>query len=88
MPNHKSAEKRMRQSENRRLRNQVQKSKIRNTVKAVRDALESGDTAAAGEALPAAISRLYRAAAKGAIPQARANRVVSRLNKAVNRGSN
>jgi small subunit ribosomal protein S20 len=88
MPNHKSAEKRMRQGENRRLRNQIQKSKIRNSVKAVRDALDTGDAAAAGAALPAAVSRLYRAAAKGAIPQARANRLVSRLNKAVNRGSN
>lgn len=88
MPNHKSAEKRMRQSESRRQRNIVQKSKIRNTVKAVRDALDAGDTETAAAALPAAVSRLNRAAAKGAIPQKRANRVVSRLNKAVNRGSN
>lgn len=87
MPNHKSAEKRERQNEGRRLRNQIQKSKIRNTVKAVKDAIEAGDGETAAAALPAAVSRLYRAAAKGAIPQTRANRLVSRLNKAVNRGS-
>jgi small subunit ribosomal protein S20 len=84
MPNHKSAEKRVRQSVTRRTRTMIQKSKSRNRVKAVRDAIEAGNHEEASALLPAAVSQLYRAASKGAIPKTRANRTVARLSKAVN----
>ncbi len=85
MPNHKSAEKRVRQTEKRRTRNLVQKSKNRNRVKAVRDAITEGNAEEANALLPAAVAQLYRSASKGAIPKKRASRAVSRLSRAVNR---
>ncbi len=85
MPNHKSAEKRIRQNEKRRVRNQHYKSTIRNRVKAVRDALEAGQAGQAAEALPAALRQIDKVASKGVIPKRRASRLISRLTKAVNK---
>ena len=47
MANHKSALKRIRQSERRRKRNQHIRSGMRNQVKQFRQAIEAGDAAAA-----------------------------------------
>ena len=85
MPNHKSAEKRVRQTERRRARNLIQRSKNRNRVKAVRDAIAEGNGKEATALLPAAVAQLYRSVSKGAIPMKRASRAVSRLTKAINR---
>ena len=63
MPNHKSAEKRAKQNEKRRLRNRLVMVSMRTFIKKVRRALDNGDVAEAREALPSAIRHLERAAA-------------------------
>lgn len=85
MPNHKSAEKRARQTAKRTARNKQWKSKVKNRVRAVREAVEAGDYATATAALPVAISMLDRASSKGVIPSNRAHRSISRLTLAVNK---
>lgn len=84
MPNHKSAEKRVRQNEKRRLRNRHVLSSMRTLVKNVRTAVENKDTEAAKAALPLALRALNRAANKGVIHTRQASRKVGRLTKAVN----
>lgn len=79
MPNHKSAMKRARQNEKRRLRNRHVKSTMRTHVKRVRAAVEAGDLEAAKAALPGAVRLVQRAASKGVIHANTARRTVSRL---------
>ncbi|BCS87062.1 30S ribosomal protein S20 [Pseudodesulfovibrio sediminis] len=85
MANHKSALKRHRQSLKRRARNRISKTRIKNTVKAVREAIEANDVAQAQEALKAATSILDKAARKKIIHQRQAQRRVARLQTAVNK---
>lgn len=80
MANHKSAEKRARQSERRRERNRTIKSRMRTVVKDCLVAID-GAAADAGEKLRAAERALRQAASKGVIPKRRAGRRVSRLAK-------
>lgn len=84
MANHKSALKRIRQSERRRKRNQHIRSGMRTQVKLLRAAIDAGDAAVAGERFVSAEKSIRRAATKGVIPRQRADRSVSRLAKAVN----
>lgn len=84
MANHKSALKRIRQSERRRKRNQHIRSGMRTQVKRLREALDAGDAAKASEYFVTAERSIRRAATKGVIPRQRADRSVSRLAKAVN----
>lgn len=83
MPNHKSAMKRARQNETRRVRNRKVKSSMRTAVKRVRTAIEEGDAQAAAEHLPAAVRLIQRAASKGVLHPNNAQRSVSRLVRAV-----
>ncbi|MBG0789333.1 MAG: 30S ribosomal protein S20 [Desulfovibrionaceae bacterium] len=85
MANHKSALKRHRQSLKRRARNRVSKTRIKNTVKAVRLAIEENDAAKAQEALQAATAVLDKAARKKVIHDRQAQRRISRLQAAVNK---
>ncbi len=85
MANHKSALKRHRQSLKRRARNRISKTRIKNSVKAVRMAIEENDTAKAQEALKDATSILDRAARKKVIHARQAQRRVARLQAAVNK---
>lgn len=85
MANHKSALKRHRQSLKRRARNRISKTRIKNTVKAVRVAVEEKDATKAQEALKAATSLLDKAARKKVIHQRQAQRRISRLQVAVNK---
>ncbi|WP_272699881.1 30S ribosomal protein S20 [Desulfovibrio sp. Fe33] len=84
MANHKSALKRHRQSLKRRARNRISKTRIKNTVKAVRLAIEEKDSAKAMEALKEASSVLDRAARKNVIHSRQAQRRISRLQAAIN----
>ena len=84
MANHKSALKRIRQSERRRKRNQHIRSGMRTEIKNLREAIEAGDATLAGERLARAETAIRRAATKGVIPKRRADRSVSRLAKSVN----
>ena len=79
MANHKSALKRARQNENRRLRNKSVKTRVKSVVKAVRTA---GEDAAAK--LDEAKSVIDKAAKRGVIHKRTAARSISRLSKHVN----
>lgn len=81
MPQHKSAEKRMRQNEERRKRNQSHKSRVRTKVKKLRS-LE--DPEAAQDLLDDVKGELDRLAAKGIIHKNKAARRKSQLEKHVN----
>ncbi len=85
MATHKSAEKRARQAEKRRVRNRALVSALRTREKAVREAIASGDRAAAEQRLREAERALRRAATKGVVKRTTVSRHVSRLTKSVNR---
>lgn len=81
MANHKSAQKRIRQNEKRRMRNKSVRTAMRTVVKNCRTALDGKDADDARAKFQAAERSLRQAAGKGIIPKARANRTVSRLAK-------
>ncbi len=83
MANHKSALKRARQNETRRLRNKSVKTRVKNVVKEIRAAAAAGgDTI--GESLVSAQSIIDKAAKKGVIHRRTAARKISRLAKLAN----
>jgi small subunit ribosomal protein S20 len=79
MPNHKSADKRMRQTEKRRVINRTSRGRLRTGVKGLRAALEGGDAAVVGEMLPKTISLIDKAVQKGVLHRNAAARYKSRL---------
>lgn len=84
MANHKSAEKRSRQAQAQRLRNRMNKSRIKTVVGKLDEAVASGSADAAQEALRKAISVVAKTASKGTIHKKTASRKISRLTKRVN----
>lgn len=84
MANHKSAEKRMRQSRQRRLRNVSAKSLVKTRIKAVLTAVEENDREKSMEALSKASTVIAKASAKGVLHKNNAARKISRLTKKVN----
>lgn len=76
MPNNKSAWKRMRQNEKRRLRNRSFRTSLRKTIKSFRS---FDDTASAREQLPIVVSAIDKAVKKGIIHDRKAARLKSRL---------
>ncbi len=87
MANHKSALKRHRQSLKRAARNRAMKTRVRNTVKAVRTAVQQQDAEQAQVLLKNATSILDKAAGKGVIHWKKAARSISRLSKAVSQAN-
>ena len=85
MANHKSALKRDRQSKVRRLRNRINKSKMKSAVGKVEAAIEEGSGEQAREALQSAASVILKTSSKGTIHKKTASRKVSRLAKMVNK---
>lgn len=85
MANHKSAQKRARQSERRRVANRQVKSRVKTAIKSFQTSLTSGDRDAAQTHLRAAEGVLRRAASKGILPARRASRLVSRLARRLGR---
>ena len=81
MANTKSAIKRIRQNEKRRVRNRVYRGRARTFVKNARMALESGDVEVARTATMQAVSELDRAAQKGVLHNNNASRRKGRLMK-------
>ena len=79
MPNHKSAEKRMRQNETRRKINRSNRTRVRSSIKNLRTALESGKAKDVKELLPATISTIDKAVQKGVLHKNAAARYKSRL---------
>ena len=84
MANHKSALKRIRQTKKRTERNRFFKTRMKNIIKAVREAVAAGDKEKAIEALKVANKRIHEYASKGIIKKNTAARKVSRLHKLVN----
>lgn len=84
MANIKSAIKRAKVSEKRRLQNASQKSALRTAVKAAESALNNGNAEAAQEAIRAAMKKLDKAVTKGLIHKNAASRKKSRLAKKLN----
>jgi len=80
----KSAIKRTRQSEDRRLRNSHVKSTMKTHIKRVASALESKDKESLDAVLKNTVSYINKAASKGVIHKNNAARKVSRLSKKVN----
>ncbi|MCK4549875.1 MAG: 30S ribosomal protein S20 [Candidatus Krumholzibacteria bacterium] len=78
MPNHKSAWKRMRQNEKRRLMNKKYRSLLRKAIKGFK-AIE--DSAVAKESFPALASRVDKSAKMGIIHHRTAARIKSRLSR-------
>lgn len=81
MANIKSAIKRNKQNEKRRLRNRVYRGSARSFIKKARIALESGEKEAAELAVRDAVSALDKAAQKGVLHKNNASRRKSRLMK-------
>jgi small subunit ribosomal protein S20 len=86
MPNHKSAEKRGRQSERRRAINRSNRSRLRTAVKELRTALDKGGKSAS-ELLPTTISEIDKAVQKGVLHRNAAARHKSRLTARVNQAA-
>jgi len=85
MANHKSAIKRIRQTEKRRLTNRVHRGAMRSEVKKFRAAVDAGDKDAATVALASAIARIGSTGSKGVLHKNTTSRRISRLQLAYNR---
>jgi len=84
MANHKSAEKRARQTIVKTERNRFYKTRIKNVTKTVIAAIEAADKEAATTAVKTANKYLHHCVSKGILKKATAARKVSRLQLAVN----
>jgi small subunit ribosomal protein S20 len=84
MPNHKSAEKRMRQNEKRRAVNKSNRTKVRTYIKKLRSALDSGKKQEIDQILPETISVIDKSVQKGVIHANAAARYKSRLTARAN----
>ena len=84
MANHKSALKRARQNEVRRLRNKSVRTRVKNASKQVRLTAAEGNQAVALDKLNLAQSIIDKAAKKGVIHKKTAGRKISRLSRVVN----
>ena len=83
MATHKSAIKRAKQSEARRQRNRVVKTRVKSVVKEVRIALEKQSAEEAKTALQNAVPVIDRAVSKGVLHHRTAARKIARLSKKV-----
>jgi len=79
MPHHKSAEKRLRQTEKRTAINRARLSRVRTFVKKVETAIGSGDKEGARSAFQVAQPELHRATTKGVLHKNTVARKLSRL---------
>jgi small subunit ribosomal protein S20 len=87
MPNHKSAEKRVRQNEKRRDVNRTNRGRLRTSIRKLRAALTAADANTVQELLPATISTIDKAVQKGVLHRNAAARYKSRLTTRVNQSS-
>ncbi len=84
MPHHKSAEKRLRQTEKRTAINRARMSRVRTFVKKVESAIATGDKDAAETAFRLAQPELHRATTKGVMHRNTVARKLSRLAAQIN----
>ncbi len=85
MANHKSALKRARQNDLRRLRNKTVKTRMKSVVKDTRLAIDENSVEVAAGKLDIAKSVIDKAAKRGVIHKKTASRKVSRLAKQINK---
>jgi small subunit ribosomal protein S20 len=85
MASHKSAIKKHRQDEKRRVRNRQHASRLRTQVKKFRKAVAAGDEKAAKDLLPETLSLIDRTAKLGILHDNAAARSKSRATRAVNK---
>lgn len=83
MPNTKSAKKRLRQSEERRVRNRSAKTILRSQVRKVRESVATGAVDQAQASFQEATRKLDQAGANKLIHPNKAARLKSRLSKAI-----
>ncbi|MGH9501563.1 MAG: 30S ribosomal protein S20 [Terriglobales bacterium] len=84
MANHFSALKRARQTETRTVRNRANTSRLRSSLRELREALAKGDKDSAQLVFRQTVSALDKAIQKGVIHENTASRYKSRLNARVN----
>ena len=84
MPHHKSAEKRLRQTETRTAVNRARMSRVRTFVKKVETAIATGDKTTAQSAFQEAQPELHRATTKGVMHRNTVARKLSRLAAQIN----
>lgn len=87
MPNHKSAEKRMRQNEKRKQINRSNRTRVRSSIKKLRGALE-GNSKEVATLLPQTVSTIDKAVQKGVLHKNTAARYKSRLTASANQAAN
>jgi small subunit ribosomal protein S20 len=80
MANHVSALKRARQTERRTEVNRANRSRVRTSLRAMREALTKGDAKAANEQYRSTVSMLDKSVQKGVLHANTASRYKSRLN--------
>ena len=83
MANHVSALKRARQTETRTAANRSNRSRVRTSLRALRDALAKGDVKAAQEQYRSTVSTLDKGVQKGVLHANTVSRYKSRLNARV-----
>lgn len=84
MPNHKSAEKRVRQTERKNKVNRMNRSRVRTAIKKLRKALKVKDATQSQELLPNTVSLIDKMVNKGIMHRNTAARHKSRLTGHVN----
>ena len=85
MANHKSALKRARQNEVKRIRNKGHKTRAKKAIKTVRNAIAENSLETSREKLSEAVSILQKTGSKGIIHRNTASRKISRLSRQINR---
>ena len=85
MANNKSAKKRILVTAKKTERNRYYRTRIKNIVKAVHEAVEANDKTKAAEAFATANKNIHSLVSKGFIKKTTAARKVSRLHKMVNK---
>jgi len=80
VPNHKSAEKRVRQRDKRHLRNRIALGSMRTAIYAARKAVDTG-AANAQDVVKQAVALIDGAVTKGALKRKTASRYISRLTR-------
>ncbi len=83
MANHVSSLKRARQTETRTAVNRTNRTKMRSSLRAMRETLAAGDAKAAGEQYRKTVSVLDKSVQKGVLHDNTASRYKSRLNARV-----
>jgi small subunit ribosomal protein S20 len=83
LANHKSAVKRVKQAESKRMRNRSVKTRVKTEIRKIQNAIEENAVEAAAQALKGAQSLIDKAAKQGAMHKKTAARKISRLYKRV-----